>query len=350
MPDKPTLTILGAGGWGSFLTDCALRSPDWQIVAIADADPEVLHKLQSERAVPQSKCFASAEAALDAVTPDAATVSIPNPARMPYLLRLLESGASVVADKPLAHTIADLHAVRAALQNGGGTLMVGQNYRFEPDVRAMRELIASRVFGEIEHISVNFAIDARFIANRFYRNLEGGTLVLVEMCIHHFDMLRYLLDCEPETIYGRTWSTTAGWVKGATAAHALMTFANGARVTYDADYCHARLTDWGADWTLFFENATVRWHARTDQPPEIHSLDSNVDTAVWPALIANYPKPENVMQLVFDEFTSAYRDRRQPECDFADNTRTLAIAHAIIESSATGEVVTFPDFLRRHDL
>ena len=345
MSDKPALAIIGAGGWGSLLTDCALRSPDWDIVAFADANPEVLRKLQSERGVDQSRCFAGVDSALAAVTPDAATISIPNPVRMPYLLRLLESGASVVAEKPLAHTIADLHSIRGALAKGGGMLMVGQNYRFDPDVRAMRDVIESKAFGELEHVLVRFAIEARFIADLFYRNLEGGALLLIEMCVHHFDMMRYLLACEPETIFGRSWSTGAGWIRGNTAAQALMTFANGTRVTYDAEYCHGKLTDWGADWTLFFTNATVQWKARTGQAPEIWSVVPTLDTSIWPGLIAKYPSPGNLMQFVFDEFTAAYRERREPECSFDDNTRTLAVAHAVIRSSDTGEVVRFGDFL-----
>lgn len=349
MSDKPKLAIIGAGGWGGFLTDCALRSADWEIAAVADANPDALKKVQ-ERGIDESRCFASIDSALDAVTPDAATISIPNPVRVPYLLRLLESGASVVADKPVVHTIENLHQIQAALKTGGGTLMAGQNYRFTPDARAMREIIASKIYGELDHVLVKFSINARWISNMFYRNIEGGTLVLIEMCIHHFDTMRYLFGCEPETIYGQSWSSSAGWIKGHTAAQALMTFGNGTRVTYDADYCHASLTDWGADWTLCFENATVQWSARTDKQPEIFSLEPGVDTGIWPDLVSNYPSSPNWMQNVFDEFTAAYREGRQPECCFADNTRTLGMAHAIMESGKTGNVVRFPDFLRREGL
>lgn len=349
MSDKPKLAIIGAGGWGGFLADCALRSPDWDIVAVADANPEALKDVQS-RGVDVSKCFLSIDDALDAVTPDAATISIPNPVRVPYLLRLLESGASVVADKPIVHTIANLHCIRDALATGGGTLMAGQNYRFGADARAMREIISSNTFGGLEHVLVRFSINARWIADRFYRNLEGGTLVLLEMCIHHFDTMRYLLACEPQTIFGQSWSSTANWIKGHTAAQALMKFTNGTRVTYDADYCHGSLTDWGAEWTLCFENATVQWSARTDKAPEIFSADPGVDTGIWPELVAKYPTSPNYMQFVFDEFTAAHREHRQPECSFADNARTLAMAHAIMKSGDTGEVIRFAEFLQQEGL
>jgi len=346
MGAKPKLAVIGAGGWGRLHAENAVTTHDWDVVAYVDRNPEVLAWLQTERDVPASKCFASTDEVFAAGYPDAATISIPNPGRTPVLVQLLKAGVSVLSDKPLAHTASDLRAIGNALAEGGAMLMVGQNYRFDPDVRAMHEIVQSGVYGPLEHVTVHFAINARFTKDAFYKELEGGTLVLVEMGVHHFDMLRYIMACDAVEVFGRCWSSLAGWIKGCTGAQALITFENGAHVTYDADWnTHGKLTDWGAHWTLQFADATIHWEPRTANSPRIMSVTPGIDTGIWEGIVSRYPSAENHMRMAFDEFSDAYLTHRTPECDFRDNIRSLGVSLAIIESSNSGGVVRLADVM-----
>jgi predicted dehydrogenase len=256
---KMTIAVLGAGGWGTNWTERVLRDPDVEAVAFADANPEVLESL-SRRGVPRERLFSDAEEALVKVASDAVTVSIPNPHRLLYLLRAVNDGRHVLVDKPLVHT-AD--AVDALLEAGKGrktVFMVAQNYRLFAGTQRIKTLLDSGDIGKPAGIHAHFLRDSGAWSGRPVGRLPGILGLGMEMCIHHLDMMRYLLDAEPLEVSARGWNASWSALDGFQGLQFHLLFPNGVNVAYDANNAAAyNRTDWNGHWEVLAERGSVSY-------------------------------------------------------------------------------------------
>jgi predicted dehydrogenase len=117
------------------------------------ADPN-MERAQAVAAEFQTRAFPSLEALLAAGPVDAASVATPTAYHLPSAATLLESGAHVLIEKPLAGTLADADAIAAVAQRSGRIAMVGHLERFNPAVRAALPLVSHPMFFEVHRLSV----------------------------------------------------------------------------------------------------------------------------------------------------------------------------------------------------
>jgi predicted dehydrogenase len=256
---KMTIAILGAGGWGGNWTERALRDPDVEPVAFADANPEVLDRLAA-RGVPRERLFSDADEALNAVASDAVTVSIPNPHRVPALLRALQEGRHVLVDKPLVHTAEAVRALLDAGRDRKTVFMVAQNYRLFAGTQRIKALLDSGEIGAAGAMHVHFLRDSGAWRGRPVGRLPGILGLGMEMCIHHLDMMRYLLNAEPLEILARGWDAPWSGLEGFQGLQFHVLFPGGVNVAYDADIAAAyNRTDWNGHWEVLAEAGSVSY-------------------------------------------------------------------------------------------
>jgi predicted dehydrogenase len=97
---------------------------------------------------------ASIEAAL-AARPDVAVVASPSALHLADTLAVLRGGCHTYVEKPLSHTIDGLGRLHAAA--AGRVVAIGCQWRFHPLVEALRDLVTSRVLGDIVRADVDFS-------------------------------------------------------------------------------------------------------------------------------------------------------------------------------------------------
>ena len=323
--------LIGAGGWGASVARALAMSPRWRLAALADTDARALAAAAATHGIAPAGCFPDAATALREADHDAVVIAAPNPARMPALLAAIGAGRPVLAEKPLVHTPQDLSRVARALERSRGPLMVAQNYRFDPAARALRRLVASGDAGALRRVDVRFGRDGRAFAGHAVARMAGPAGLLMELGVHHLDLLRFLVGCEGHC--GRAEAGTgangfAGW----TSVRAELAFADGTRARYTARYDAGRdETPWGGQWRLVFDTVEVVWYPC---PPE----DAPAVTfhpgppAGWnapPAAPLASAQRTAMLLAALDEFADALDAAREPECGFADNARTLGLAFAI---------------------
>src|SRR5690606_23376873 len=131
--------------------------------------------------------------ALAALEFDAAVVVTPPPTHRPIAGQLLEAGKHVLMEKPLATTIEDARELVDIAARTGRVLMVGQNYRYFNAFATVRDLLARGEVGTVSAVNIAFHKDARtmFGYGDFRYSMEH--VLLVDMSIHHFDMIRAAL-------------------------------------------------------------------------------------------------------------------------------------------------------------
>jgi predicted dehydrogenase len=153
-PIRVALIGYGLGG-EVFHAPLIASVPDLSLVAIVTSDPERQGRARDR--YPSARVVDRAEAIWEAADEhDLLVVSTPNRSHVPLGLAAIESGLSVVIDKPLAATAADGRALASAAAERGVLLSVFQNRRWDGDFLTVRRLIDQDVLGSIHRFESRY--------------------------------------------------------------------------------------------------------------------------------------------------------------------------------------------------
>jgi predicted dehydrogenase len=102
---------------------------------------------------------------------------------------------AILAQKPLALTLADAIALRDAAAKAGKVLSVNQNMRYDQSMRVLKQILDNGDLGEV----VFAQIDMHAIPHWQGFLADYDRLTLANMSVHHLDVLRFLFG-EPTEI------------------------------------------------------------------------------------------------------------------------------------------------------
>jgi predicted dehydrogenase len=153
-PIRVALIGFGLGG-RVFHAPLIEAVPDLQLVMIVTSDPE--RQASARGRFPAARVADKPDAVWDAADDhDLVVVSTPNSSHVPLGLRALESGLSVVIDKPLAATADDGRTLANAAAERGLLLSVFQNRRWDADFLTVRRLLEQGTLGPIHRFESRY--------------------------------------------------------------------------------------------------------------------------------------------------------------------------------------------------
>ena len=229
------------------------------------------------------------------------------------------------------------------------TLMVTQQYRYHDQPRCIRNLIASGEIGRIDHIVVEFQIQGLLVGWRQRMRQP----FLMDMAIHHFDMMRYLLGSNAKQVMAKTWNPQFSNTMGDMSAFAWIEFENNVHVNYTGSFsAPGQDTGWNGRWVITGEKGSLVWNPRDEWGP-IRILRQHADLALYGGQQHFFtPLPEPWGDPIWADSIGAtghqydlYHWRAciesglEPETSGRDNLHTLALALAAVESAETGRFV-----------
>ena len=171
-----------------------------RVTALCDVD-EGACAIASER-FPVARRYTDPFQMLRSADLDAVGVSVPTPAHADLAVAALEAAKHVWIDKPLALTVDGALRIIAAARRVDVVAMTGHHMRFHRLVRQARELIRTGALGRIESVRVVWHSprgDANIPKWKTSRADGGGAVM--EIAVHHFDLLRFLLDTEIDELF-----------------------------------------------------------------------------------------------------------------------------------------------------
>lgn len=121
-----------------------------------------------------------------------------------YCIRAMKLGCEAIAEKPMTIDEVKLQQMIDAEKRTGKQIRVLFNYHYAPHHTKMRELIASGVIGEIATVHMDWILDCAHgsdIMRRWYRNKSSSGGIHMYKSIHHYDLVHFWLDTEPELVY-----------------------------------------------------------------------------------------------------------------------------------------------------
>jgi len=136
---------------------------------------------------------------------DVVAVLTPPASHAALALVAIAAGKHVYVEKPLALSVAECEAMVAAAQRSGLCAVAGFHMRFHRLVRAAKEIVRAGRLGAIESIRLVWHSprgDAPMPQWKMLRAEGGGALV--EIGVHHLDMVHFLLDDEFTAVAAQT--------------------------------------------------------------------------------------------------------------------------------------------------
>jgi predicted dehydrogenase len=334
---------VGLGSWGRDWARLVIPTvPEVELAGCVDSDPGALATLQELTAITAQQCFTTLEDALESTRPDAVLVTTTLAGHAPVTRAALEAGFHVLVEKPFTETLecaqelVDLAAARKL------TLMVSQNYRFFPAARAAARLVEDARLGDLRTVWIDFRRNDPVPPKTARRHHYEAQPLLVDMSIHHFDLLRLIMRREPASVYCEAWNPEWSGFQGPPVAVASMVFEGGVVVGYRGSWISAGAeTAWAGEWTMFFEHGEVFWTSRGED----NMLDDRVVVTVGAGKPAALHLPDMARidrAGTLDEFASAIRAGREPETSGRDNLGTIAMMTAAVESARLHQRVEVP--------
>ncbi|RMZ66962.1 oxidoreductase [Pyrenophora seminiperda CCB06] len=121
-----------------------------------------------------------------------------------YCIRAMELGCDAITEKPMTIDEEKLQAMIDAEKRTGKQTRVLFNYRYAPHHTKMRELIDSGVIGEISTVHMDWILDCAHgsdFMRRWHRSKDTSGGIQMHKSIHHFDLVHYWLNTEPEMVF-----------------------------------------------------------------------------------------------------------------------------------------------------
>ncbi|GAB4201290.1 MAG: Gfo/Idh/MocA family oxidoreductase [Roseiflexaceae bacterium] len=333
------LIQVGLGGWGQNWYATVLRPfAGIELVGFVELDATMREQARQQLDLPPERCFATLAEALDSTNAEAVLITASLGAHIPVTLAALDAGKHVLVEKPFAPSVEEAQAAVEAAEARGLVLMVSQNYRFYPAIRATLALLREQLLGPISAVSIDFRRYANGNPGPANRHHALAQPLLMDMAIHHFDLMRLLTGQEPQQVSCHAWNPPwSNFVEPATAA-ATITFDGGAVVSYRGSWVSAGApTPWAGDWLIECERGAI-------------SMTSRADAGLRAERVTLRPLKKAARQIALPElaqidragalaaFVHAVRSGEPPECSGRDNLGTLWLMRAAIESANTGEV------------
>ncbi|HKW58309.1 MAG TPA: Gfo/Idh/MocA family oxidoreductase [Candidatus Dormibacteraeota bacterium] len=327
----------GLGDWGH---DWAWRvNPsvdEVEVVGYVDSDPAALERISRRLPEASGRVFGALGDAIEATRPDALMVTTTLAGHEPLTRLGLEAGLHVLCEKPFtdnlecARELVDLAAAR------GLTLMVSQNYRHFPAPRAVASLVDDAVLGNLYEVSIDFRRNDASPPKPLRRHHHDAQPLLIDMSIHHFDLLRMLLRQEPQRLMCQSTNPAWSGFDGPPTANASIAF-DDLLVSYRGSWISAGpQTPWAGHWTMEFERGQLWWTSRGEN-------NGAGDDRVVLRPRRGRPRVLSLPELsridragTLTEFAMALREGREPESSGRDNLRTLAFTLSAVESAKLG--------------
>src|SRR5439155_11783806 len=277
------------------------------------------------------RCFQTLESALASVEADAVLITASLPAHVPTALEALDAGKHVLLEKPFAPTLVEAQQVVEMAAKRNRVLMISQNYRFFPAVQTVTALIREGKLGSIGSVTVDFRRYKNSSEATDHRYHQVWQPLLVDMAIHHFDLMRLVLGQEPSQVSCQAWNPPWSVFVDPAAAAATITFDGGAVVNYRGSWVSpAPRTSWSGEWHIECTKGEIVWTSRDDTAPD--------HVTIRP--LGKRPRQLKLPEIPFTDrrgslqaFVQAVRTGQEPESSGRDNLHSLALVYAAVEAA-----------------
>lgn len=321
---------VGLGSRGQRWVEWAKESGA-DVIGVVDAHEETLAVKGEDLGFKADRRFTSIGEAAERLKPEAAVVCTPNFAHAAAARDCLENGLHLFIEKPLAEHMDIAKELVESAEQRGLQLSVAQQYRYEPPMKKLREMVQQAKIGKLTNGLVEFYR---------WRPTNGIQLpLLLNQSVHHFDVIRAIFNSTPVSCTADMWNPEWNGCDGPTVAEATFTFADGNRIHYSGSYvAKGKITPFNALWRLEGSTGQITYDGEAeiiltradDGQHQLHEIPADRTSSI----IA-----------VCRDFLRAVKSGTPSPTSGRDNLETLAMVFAIEKSAAERREVQIAELL-----
>ena len=114
-----------------------------------------------------------------------------------FIIEAAQAGKHIFCEKPIALNLETIDEALEAVEQAGVKLQIGFNRRFDPNFKHIKDLVEQGEIGQPHLVRITSRDPAPPPLS--YIKVSGG--MFLDMSIHDFDMARYLIGDEVESVY-----------------------------------------------------------------------------------------------------------------------------------------------------
>jgi predicted dehydrogenase len=324
--------LIGAGGIAQTHLPAYTDNDALNLTAVCDVDSEAADDVATEV---DAETWVDFERLVEETSLDAVDVTLPHNLHYPAVKAALEADLHVHVEKPFAISMAECRELVALAAERDRRLMVGQQQRYDPHHRGLKERIDEGVLGTIHHAradGIQNLIDVKDPDTWLFDGEVAGGGSVISVLVHKIDLLRYYLG-EAERVTALSKTADDRFTNGAEDyATVLAEFENGVQVDLFSTYS-AGGVPYNEGFWLFGEDRVA--HALPEEgaymtPPRLNepgnrTVFEEVEAAPMPTRNAT------VNELL--HFADCIDRDTEPISSGRDNLGTMAVVFAIYESA-----------------
>ncbi len=342
-----TCLIIGIGGMGQawlhkFLPAYKSRL---KVSAICDINPSLLEAEGNRLNIPPGMRFGSLEEAIATAEVDFCIIVIPQEHHCRAIVNASQRNLPILTEKPLSNNFDEVAVIADTIRSTGVKFQVVQNYRYNARMLTYRDILRSKVLGQIQYVVSRFRQDYRV-----YGSWGGGNQgsdfrhkmqnpMVADGSIHHLDMIRNLTGGNCRTIsgigYNPSWSSFAGLSAGLYIAE----MDNDTRACYEANLNATGNQDkWHEE---HYRTECEHGSVSVSSEGTIRLCRVGEQDEIVP--VPNNSPPGHVA--IIGQFLDWLEGGEPPECTLEDNLQSTAMMFAAIEAGQQHTSVSVKDFL-----
>ena len=193
MKEKVRIGVIGLGGMGQEHIIRIKDTPEAELTAVSDIDPELTKKSSDQNKVPG---FADYKKLLASTLIDAVLIATPHYFHPEIGIAAMEAGIHCLSEKPIAVSVDAADKFLEAARRNKRVFAVMYQYRTLPEVRLARKIIESGRLGQIRRtcmIEPNYRTQAYYDSAGWRATWKGeGGGVLINQAPHGIDLFLLL--------------------------------------------------------------------------------------------------------------------------------------------------------------
>ena len=322
---------VGVGGFGGAWVKALKENSDAEVVAMVDISEKALDKACDDTGYNREICFTSLDDALGKISADAAVVVTPPKFHRSAIEPCLKAGLDVITEKPMAEDIDDCISIVKTSRDTGKTCAVSQNYRYSPETWTMAKMIERGDIGEIGQVKIDFFKGIDF-GGGFRHEMEHP--VLIDMSIHHFDLVRFITGLDAVAVSGVSWNPPWSNYKGDCSSNVVFEMSNEARILYNSSWCaKGDFCDWNGNWQIEGSKGTIVYgqgKLELYKVPVLYKVEETVT-------VEQESPPLKGQAYVLNDFITAIKAGKPPLTTVFDNIYSVSMVFSAVAAVSTGE-------------
>lgn len=193
--------VRGVHMWGRDIVNHYSDYVDY--VGLCDINPG---RLEVGKKIVGADCptFTDFDKMMKETKPDILIVTTTDYTHHDFIIKAMEYGADVITEKPMTIDEQKIQSILDAEKRTGKNCRVTFNYRYSPHRVKMWELLQAGEIGELTSVDFHWYLDTSHGADyfrRWHRLVENSGSLWLHKASHHFDLLNWWIDSDPESVY-----------------------------------------------------------------------------------------------------------------------------------------------------